>query len=118
MAVMEALAVLEYDPEAMERIGQRVVSVDAVSVADLITAGVPGRDVVAVRRALKARLPVRAVSGVLRREVARCARVLIRVTASGTPRCVISECALDACCFCAVVASFVIRVQVEHLVID
>ena len=52
VAVLEALEAAGYSREALEAVGQRIIGVCGVTVDDLVAAGLSGRDVITVRRAL------------------------------------------------------------------
>ena len=52
VAVLEALEASGYSPDALEAVGRRIIGVEGVAVDDLAAAGLSGRDIVAVRRAL------------------------------------------------------------------
>ena len=52
VAVLKALEAAGYSPDALEAVGQHIICAAGVAVDDLVVAGLSGRDVVAVRRAL------------------------------------------------------------------
>ena len=52
VAVLEVLETMGFNPHALEAVGQAIVAVDTVDVAGLAAAGLSGRDIIAVRRAL------------------------------------------------------------------
>ena len=54
MQVLEALQTTGYDSDKLEAVAQRIVLTDTVSFAELVAAGLTGRDIVAVRRLLGA----------------------------------------------------------------
>ena len=83
VAVLEALEELGYPADALEAIGQRIFAMDSVTVAELAAAGLAGRDIIAVRRAMDPTVCVlQALSSVF---VRRC------FVACGSPLC----CRLD-----------------------
>ena len=52
VAVLHALEALGYTPDALESVGPRIIVAEVVSVDNLVAAGLSGRDIIAVRRAL------------------------------------------------------------------
>ena len=56
VAVLETLEAMGQDADALETIGRRIIAADTVSVAELAAAGLSGRDIIAVRRALDPRV--------------------------------------------------------------
>ena len=54
VTVIEALHAAGICTDKLEAIGERIIAVESVSVADLAMAGLAGRDIIAVRRALAA----------------------------------------------------------------
>ena len=52
VAVLRALEALGYSSDALEAVGQRIISEEVVGVDELAAAGLCGSDIVAVRRAL------------------------------------------------------------------
>ena len=52
VAVLEALEAMGFAADALETVGQAIITAEAVSVEDLVSAGLSGRDIIAVRRAL------------------------------------------------------------------
>ena len=50
--VLDAVVALGYKSEVVEVVGQQIITLDSVSVSDLSSCGLSGRDVVAIRRYL------------------------------------------------------------------
>ena len=52
MEVLDAVVARGYKSEVVEAVGERINTLDSVSVSDLSSCGLSGRDVVAIRRYL------------------------------------------------------------------
>ena len=66
--VLDALDAMGRAPDLLEAIGQHIVAVEVVGVDDLATAGLSGRDIIAVRRALDPSVRCWSCSGRTRHE--------------------------------------------------
>ena len=52
VAVLDALKAINHTPEALQDVGQHIISAAVVGVDDLVAAGLSGRAIIAVRRAM------------------------------------------------------------------